>query len=94
MYRNLAWFLALLLVLSALLNAFFVFQQMMIYRDLKTISAQISALPPLSQIQSMGQSIVNDLLEYGKKQPAIYPLLNKYGINTPPPPSASKPATQ
>ena len=88
MNRNLpliAWLVALLLGLSALLNVFFVFQQLMVFKDLENLNAKNAEGPPL---QNLTQNLLNDLVAYGQKQPAIHPLLQKYGIN-PPPPSKS-----
>lgn len=78
----------MVLGVSALLNAFFVFQQIMIYRDLDGLNSRIASSPQISQLQSMGQNIVNDLVVFGQKQPAIYSVLQKYGVN---PPAAASP---
>ena len=85
----LAWLVALMLSLSALLNAFFVFQHVMLYKDLEILNTEIAKGAPL---QNLTQNIVNDLVAYGQKQPAIYPLLRKYGVNLLPPSPTQKPA--
>lgn len=82
----LAWAMGLLLGLSALFNGFFVFQQLMIYRTLQELHSQLASAP---QIQSVAQNILTDLAAYSQRQPAILPLLRKYGVNVQPaPPSA------
>ncbi len=81
----LTWLMALILSLSAFLNAFFVFQQVMLYKDLETLNNEIVKGP---QLQILTQNIVNDLVAYGQKQPAIHPLLQKYGVKLPAPPTS------
>ncbi len=76
------WVAALLFGFSALLNGFFVFQQVMIYKDLQNLNVRLTNT---SQFQAVAQSLVNDLVAYGQRQPAIDPLLRKYGVNPPPP---------
>ncbi len=89
MNRNLplfTWLFALLFGLSSLLNGFFIFQQIMVDDVVRDINLKISERAARDfQIQTIAQSLLNDLGEYGKKQPAIYSVLNKYGVNFPPP---------
>lgn len=91
MNRNLplvAWVVALLFGLSALLNAFFVFQQHMIHKDLQNLTAKLAAA---GQMQALVQNMTTDLVAYGQHQPAIHPVLRKYGIPVPPPPPSAPP---
>lgn len=81
----LAWIAALMLSLSALLNSFFVFQQIMIYKDLDDLNSKLSQAP---QLQTMIQNLANDLVVYGQKQSNIYSVIKKYGINPPPQPQS------
>jgi hypothetical protein len=74
----LAWVAALMLGLSALFNGFFVFQQLMIYKDLQNLHGQLANS---GQVQAAAQNILNDLAAYSQRQPAILPLLQKYGVN-------------
>ncbi|MCC7519973.1 MAG: hypothetical protein IT578_12415 [Verrucomicrobiae bacterium] len=88
MNRNLpllAWVVALLLGLSALFNGFFVFQQLMIYKDLQNLHSQLANS---SQMQSVAQGLLTDLAAYSQRQPSILQLLRKYGVNVQPPPPA------
>jgi len=84
------WLFAMLLGLSSLLNGFLVFQQYTLGRDLQDLSLKTAKAP---QMQAVVQGLVNDLLAYGQKQPAIRPLLQKHGLGIPTPqPSPSSPA--
>lgn len=74
----LAWVAALLLGLSALFNGFFVFQQLMIYKDLQNLHSQLANS---GQIQTVAQGILTDLAAYSQRQPAVLQLLRKYGVN-------------
>ncbi len=91
MNRNLplaAWVVALLFGLSALLNAFFVFQQHMIHKDMQNLNAKLAAA---GQMQALVQNMTTDLVAYGQHQPAIHPVLRKYGIPVPPPSPSAPP---
>ncbi|MBI4026683.1 MAG: hypothetical protein HY360_16995 [Verrucomicrobia bacterium] len=86
---------ACLLCLSALFNGFFVFQQMLIHQDLQNLNAEAAKIPKaaqLPQLQREFQNLMNDMRAYGQKQPAIHPLIQKYGGNLPPPPPLPTPA--
>jgi hypothetical protein len=93
---TLTWALAALLCFSSALNLLLVFQQAMVHNDLTKLSTKINRG---NQMQALGQSVINDLSAYGKSNPAIYPLLKKYGVavpaevNTAPSPSPSKTQT-
>ncbi len=87
-FRNLAWLVSFLLVISALFNGFFVFQHLMIHSDLDSLKSKTNLFP---QLQATAQNLMNDLIGYGQKQPGIYPILQKYGFNPPQPPSAPPP---
>ena len=85
MNRNLpvlVWLTSFVFALSVLLNGFFVFQNLMLYKDLERANAQIAEG---TQIQAILPTLINDLLVYGQKQPEIYSILKKYGISTPAP---------
>src|SRR4051812_40840841 len=86
-----AWSIGVILALSALLNAFFIFQQTMVHKDLAALNARRGGLPQPATLQSTVQNAVNDFLLYGQKQPAIYPVLNKYGVPTPAATAATPP---
>ncbi len=88
---NLSWLASFLLVISVLFNAFFVFQQLMIYQELEMLRNKAAALPPLAQIQSIAQNLMNELAGYGQRQPAIFGVLQKYGATPPPAPQPIPP---
>jgi hypothetical protein len=83
----LAWVAALLLGFSALVNGFFVFQQLMIYKSLQELHTQLTNS---GQVQNVAQSILTDLAAYSQRQPAILPLLKKYGVNIQPAPQTPR----
>ncbi len=88
---NFAWIVILFLVLSVACNGFFVLQQSLIYQDLETWKQRSAAMPPPTQMQLMTQSMMNELMIYGQREPAIIPILARYGMpmpsaKTPPPP--------
>jgi hypothetical protein len=72
-----------LLVISALFNCIFILRNIMLEHDLKRLSDLANRAPSL---QTAIQNLANDLLAYGKNHTDIYPILNKFGINTPPVP--------
>ena len=87
------WLIAFLGGLSALLNGFFVFQQIMLNKVIEEQSASINIKTTQDlQTQWFVQNLLKDLLEYGKKQPAIFSVLSRYGIlqNSLSPESSSK----
>ncbi len=93
-----AWAAGLLLGASALLNAFFLFQQWMIHKDLENLNSktggpgQAQAIVQRgNQIQAVTQGLVNDLIAYSRKEPAVLPLLQKYGASASPPAQPSPP---
>jgi hypothetical protein len=92
--RNLAlfaWLLAGLLVLSALLNGFLVMQQMRYYREIEISGTQINESLYV-QSENLLRVLLGDLVAYGQKEPAIYEILKKCGINPPPQTAPAAPA--
>jgi hypothetical protein len=81
------WCIAVLLSISALLNCFFVFQQIMLQQDLKRLTNENSKAP---QYQATIQGMLAELANYAKQHPEIYPIVKRYGIN---PPTSSGPTT-
>ena len=80
------WITAAFLALSVLFNSFLVYEHIMLYRDIQNDSTRLANG---SQMQSGLQSLVQDLVNYGNnKEPAIYLILKKYGVNPPSPPSS------
>jgi len=84
----LAWLMGVFLGISALLNGFFVFQQYVLTGDLQRMDARLARA---SELERAVRSLSDDLIRYSQKQPAIFPILQKYGLPTPPPPQPEKP---
>ncbi len=86
--------MALCFVASGLLNLFFVFQQLILQRELENLNNRLSQFQ-LPQMEAVIRNMVVDLAVYGQKQPAIFSVLKKYGVNSspPPPPSAASRAS-
>ena len=75
-----SWIIAVLLALSTLYNSFLVYNDVMLYRDIQNDS---NRLANGNQLQAAFQSLVQDLVNYGHKEPSIFIVLKKYGVNPP-----------
>jgi hypothetical protein len=84
-----AWLTVLLLMLSGLLSGFLVFQQSLLAKNIDEAKAKLQKQP---EIPSNIVGMVNDLIVYSQKQPAIIPLLQKHGIPVPQPQNPPQPA--
>ena len=82
--------MALGLVASGLVNLFFVFQQLILQRELENLNSRLSQIQ-IPQMETVVRSMVVDLAAYGQKQPAIFSVLQKYGVNILPPPPSPAP---
>jgi len=88
----LGWLVGLVFILSALMNLFFVFQQTVLQNELRRLDEQ-NGQAQLSQVETIIRNLVGDLAVYGQKQPSIFGVLQKYGVNPPPPPSTAQKST-
>ena len=81
-----SWIAAVFLAVSVFCNSFFVYEHIMLYRDIQNDSVRLANV---TQFQTAFQSLVQDLVNYGNnKEPSIYDVLRKYGVNPPAPPSS------
>ena len=90
-----AWLVGCLLCLSVVFNGYFVFENVMVHRDLVNQENEVRKLPPVFQYQAIVRNLMSDLMAYGQKQPAIFSVLQKYGLRPPPkqaPSSAAAPS--
>jgi hypothetical protein len=76
------------LFLSALASSWFSIWWFLGARELQSLEYQFQSM---SQISSAMQSLANDAVDYGRRNPAIDPLLNQFDLKPKPAPA---PATQ
>jgi len=76
------------LFLSALASSWFSIWWFLGARELQSLEYQFQSM---SQISAAMQSLANDAVDYGRRNPAIDPLLNQFDLK---PRSAAPPAAQ
>lgn len=78
---GITWGVAVLLAVSALSNCIMVLRNSFLEKDLNNVMAKARAV---QNTQGAVQNLAADLTNYGRKQPDIFIILKKYGINPPP----------
>jgi len=84
-------FLLSILALSAVLSVIFCLLYVSSTRELRSLQAQVTAINNRNGAMS---SLVNETMEYSKRNPAIDPILEATGFKPPksPPAATNKPA--
>jgi hypothetical protein len=76
------------LFLSALASSWFSIWWFLGARELQSLEYQFQSM---SQISSAMQSLANDAVDYGRRNPAIDPLLNQFDLKPKPAPAPATP---